>query len=133
MANTVSHAAQSDLAHDPVDVHRPSLPEVSSDATVGEPGRNLDLILDISVPVTVELGRASLKIQDLLDLQAGAVVELDRMAGSPVDVIVNGKLVAQGEVVVVDESFGVRITSVVEPMQRIRSLDSAGVARAHVA
>lgn len=110
--------------HDPVEVHPPTLAPLSEDAPHGDAGRNLDLILDIPVTVRVELGRASVRIQDLLDMQNGAVIDLDRRAGAPVDVMVNGKLIAQGEVVVVDGAFGVRITTVVEAAQRIRSLEA---------
>jgi len=82
----------------------------------------IDLILDIAVPVAVELGRARMLIEDLLALGPGSVVELDKLAGEPVDILVHNKIVAQGEVVVVDENFGVRITDILDPEQRVRSL-----------
>jgi flagellar motor switch protein FliN/FliY len=89
-----------------------------------EPAANLDLLLDVTLGITVELGRARMPIRDVLALKRGYVIPLDRMAGEPVDVLINGTLIARGEVVVVDEKFGVRITSIVSPTQRIESLRS---------
>lgn len=82
----------------------------------------LDVILDIPVTLSMEIGRTSLSIQDLLQLAKGSVVELDRMAGEPLDVLVNGTLVARGEVVVVNDKFGVRLSQVISPAERVRSL-----------
>jgi flagellar motor switch protein FliN/FliY len=83
---------------------------------------NLDIIMDIPLKVTVELGRTKLPIKEILDLGAGSIVELDKLAGEPVDILVNGKLIAKGEVVVIDESFGVRITDIVSKMERINKV-----------
>lgn len=83
---------------------------------------NLDLILDVPVTLTLEVGRTRIPIRNLLQLNQGSVVELERMAGEPLDVYVNGTLVAQGEVVVVNERFGVRLTDVVSPSERIKRL-----------
>lgn len=83
---------------------------------------NLDVILDVSVTLSMEVGRARIPIRNLLQLNQGSVVELDRAAGDPLDVYVNGTLVAHGEVVVVNEKFGVRLTDVVSPSERIRKL-----------
>jgi len=83
---------------------------------------NLDLILDVPVNLSLEVGRARISIRNLLQLNQGSVVELERMAGEPLDVYVNGTLVAQGEVVVVNERFGVRLTDVVSPSERIKRL-----------
>ncbi|MBS3957799.1 MAG: flagellar motor switch protein FliN [Xanthomonadaceae bacterium] len=83
---------------------------------------NLDLILDVPVSLSLEVGRARIPIRNLLQLNQGSVVELERMAGEPLDVYVNGTLVAQGEVVVVNERFGVRLTDVVSPSERIKRL-----------
>lgn len=91
-------------------------------------GLSLDLVLDISMPVTVELGRASMAVRDLLQLGAGSVVELDRMAGEPVDLYVRDVRFARGEVVVVDNNFGLRITEILNPQRRIRELGKAGEA-----
>ena len=75
---------------------------------------NIDLIMDVPLEVTVELGRASKSISEILDFAPGTIIELNRIAGEPVDVLVNGKFVAKGEVVVIEESFGVRITEIIK-------------------
>ena len=82
----------------------------------------IDLLLDINLQVTVELGRARMKIAEILALRNGSVIELDRLAGEPADILVNGTLIARGEVVVVDEKFGVRVIEVVSRAKRIASL-----------
>ena len=82
----------------------------------------LDLILDIPLTVTVELGRSKMLINDLLQLGEGSVVELTKLVGEPLEVLINSKLIARGEVVVVNEKFGVRLTSIVTPIERVRSL-----------
>ena len=87
----------------------------------GEPA-SLDLILDIPLTVTVELGRSKMLINDLLQLGQGSVIELTKLVGDPLEVLVNNKLVARGEVVVVNEKFGVRLTDIVTPMERVKSL-----------
>ena len=84
--------------------------------------RNLDLILDIPLTVTVELGRTKMLINDLLQLNQGSVVELMKLVGEPLEVLVNQKLVARGEVVVVNEKFGIRLTDIVSPLERVQSL-----------
>ena len=83
---------------------------------------NLDVILDIPVTLSMEIGRTEITINDLLQLGQGSVVELERLAGEPMDVMVNGTLIAHGEVVVVDEKFGIRLTDVVSPTERIKKL-----------
>jgi flagellar motor switch protein FliN/FliY len=83
---------------------------------------DIDLILDIPVQLTVELGRTKIAIKNLLQLAQGSVVELDGLAGEPMDVLVNGCLIAQGEVVVVNEKFGIRLTDIITPSERIRKL-----------
>jgi flagellar motor switch protein FliN/FliY len=87
-----------------------------------ESKRNLDLILDITVPVSVELGHTTMLVKDILTLSQGSIVELDKMAGTPVDLLVRGKLLAQGEVVVVDENFGLKITNICGSEERIKNL-----------
>ncbi len=91
----------------------------------GSPGatQDIDLILDIPVQLTVELGRTKIPIRQILQLAQGSVVELDGLAGEPMDVLVNGCLIAQGEVVVVNEKFGVRLTDIITPSERIRKLN----------
>jgi len=83
----------------------------------------LDMILDIPVQITVELGRTKITIKNLLQLAHGSVVELDAMAGEPMDVLVNGTLIAQGEVVVVNDKFGIRLTDIITPSERMRKLN----------
>lgn len=83
---------------------------------------NIGLILDVPLQVTVELGRTRKLIKDVLELANGSIIELDKLAGEPVDVLVNGKLLAKGEVVVIDENFGVRITDIVSPLERARNI-----------
>ncbi|HLN63156.1 MAG TPA: flagellar motor switch protein FliN [Symbiobacteriaceae bacterium] len=97
-------------------------PEVQPQRPVREEIRNIDLLLDVSLQVTVELGRARRQIRDVLSLGPGSVLELDKLAGEQVDVLVNGKLIARGEVVVIDENYGVRITDIISPMERVQSL-----------
>ncbi len=82
----------------------------------------LDVILDIPITIAMEIGRTKLSIRNLLQLNQGSVVELDRLAGEPMDVLVNGTLVAHGEVVVVNEKFGIRLTDVISPADRIKNL-----------
>lgn len=76
--------------------------------------RNIDLLMNVSLEVTAELGKCKMNVADILKLGAGAVVELDRLAGGPVDLLVNNKLVARGEVVAIDDNFGVRVTEIIE-------------------
>ena len=84
---------------------------------------DIDMILDIPVQLTVELGRTKIAIRNLLQLAQGSVVELDGLAGEPMDVLVNGCLIAQGEVVVVNDKFGIRLTDIITPSERIRKLN----------
>lgn len=84
--------------------------------------QNLDMLLDIPLKVTVELGRTTKRVEDILDLSQGSIVELDKLAGEPVDVLVNNKLIAQGEVVVIDENFGVRVTDIISQKDRLLNL-----------
>ncbi|AXS79182.1 flagellar motor switch protein FliN [Dechloromonas sp. HYN0024] len=97
----------------------------SFSAPVGQGGimNELDMILDIPVQITVELGRTKITIKNLLQLAHGSVVELDAMAGEPMDVLVNGTLIAQGEVVVVNDKFGIRLTDIITPSERMRKLN----------
>lgn len=88
----------------------------------GSMEENIEMILDIPVTVSVEIGRSKINIRNLLKLNQGSVVELDRLAGEPMDVIVNGTLIAHGEVVVVNEKFGVRLTDVISAAERVKKL-----------
>ncbi|MGL6216369.1 flagellar motor switch protein FliN [Billgrantia desiderata] len=85
--------------------------------------RDLEMIMDIPVKLTVELGRTKLTIKQLLELAQGSVVELDGLAGEPMDILINGYLIAQGEVVVVDDKYGIRITEIITPSERVQKLN----------
>lgn len=93
-----------------------------SAAEAGSERDNLDLVLDIPVTVAMEIGRSRIAIRNLLQLSQGSVVELDRLAGEPMDVLVNGTLIAQGEVVVVNDKYGIRLTDVISPEERIKRI-----------
>lgn len=88
----------------------------------GSSSRRLDMLLDVPLEVNVELGRTRMTIQDLLQLGPGSVIELDKVAGEALDILVNGRLVARGEAVVVNDKFGIRITDIVSPQERIQRL-----------
>jgi len=97
-----------------------SVPKSSGPVTLDGP--NLDVILDIPVSISMEVGSTDINIRNLLQLNQGSVIELDRLAGEPLDVLVNGTLIAHGEVVVVNEKFGIRLTDVISPSERIKKL-----------
>ena len=101
----------------PADIFQPLAP-----GAAGSGKQDLDLILDIPVQLSVELGRTKIPIKTILQLAQGSVIELDALAGEPMDVLVNGCLIAQGEVVVVNDKFGVRLTDIVTPSERMRRL-----------
>jgi flagellar motor switch protein FliN/FliY len=106
-----------------VDYERAAFQELGEEAGNARKGEtSLDVILDIPVTLSMEIGRSKISIQNLLQLARGSVVELDRMAGEPLDVLVNGTLVAHGEVVVVNDKFGVRLSDVVSPAERVDTL-----------
>jgi flagellar motor switch protein FliN/FliY len=109
-------------AREDVEVHPVRFPPLSEPAHMSSERRALELIMDVSMRVTVELGRASLTVEDVLGLGPGSVVELNKLAGEPVDVMVNDQLIARGEVVVVDENFGVRVTEIVSPRRRAQAM-----------
>lgn len=96
--------------------------QLADDAEQAGNLRDFDMILDIPVNLTVELGRTRIAIRDLLQLAHGSVVELEGMAGEPMDVLVNGTLIAQGEVVVVNEKFGIRLTDIITPAERMSKI-----------
>ena len=97
--------------------------EFTTNNKLHETHNDIDFILDIPVQLTVELGRTKIAIKNLLQLAQGSVVELDGMAGEPMDVLVNGCLIAQGEVVVVNDKFGIRLTDIITPAERIRKIN----------
>ncbi|MDA8560777.1 flagellar motor switch protein FliN [Nitrospinae bacterium] len=96
--------------------------DMGEEAASSEKTKSMDLILDIPLTVAVELGRSKMLINDLLQLGQGSVIELTKLVGEPLEVLVNQKLVARGEVVVVNEKFGVRLTDIVSPMERVQSM-----------
>ena len=119
-------AAMAEQADSTVLAPQPAAASVFKDFAGGSAGathNDIDFILDIPVQLTVELGRAKIAIKNLLQLAQGSVVELDGLAGEPMDVLVNGCLIAQGEVVVVNDKFGIRLTDVISPAERIRKLN----------
>ena len=107
-------------------VRAAEFPDLGGAGKVPVGAGNLDLVRDIQVNLQVELGRTDMTIQDILELTPGTVVELNRLAGEPLDIVVNGKLLAKGEVVVVDENFGVRITSIIDSQAREVALAEGG-------
>ncbi|HVT34267.1 MAG TPA: flagellar motor switch protein FliN [Nevskiaceae bacterium] len=100
----------------------PAKPKLDAASLAATGDLNLEVILDVPVTLSMEVGRARIPIRNLLQLNQGSVVELERAAGEPLDVYANGTLIAHGEVVVVNEKFGVRLTDVVSPVERIRKL-----------
>ena len=96
--------------------------ELQAESDIGSGDVKIDAILDVPITVAMEIGRARINIRNLLQLNQGSVVELDRLAGEPMDVLVNGTLIAQGEVVVVNEKFGIRLTDIVSPADRVKKL-----------
>ena len=99
----------------PVNVQPAQFQAFTNDLNPADPDReNIDLIMDVPLEVTVELGRTSKSIQEILDFAPGTIIELNKIAGEPIDVLVNGKYVAKGEVVVIEESYGIRITDIVK-------------------
>jgi len=108
-------------AADPAEVAEfDALEESTSSASTGDV--NMDAILDVPVTISMEIGRTNVTIRNLLQLNQGSVVELDRLAGEPMDVLVNGTLIAQGEVVVVNEKFGIRLTDIISQSERVKRL-----------
>jgi len=101
------------------DAQFPTLEQDSSPKTIK---RELDFLLDIPLEVSVELGRTSMLINELLQLGQGSVIELNKLAGEPLEILVNNRLIARGEAVVINEKFGVRITDIVSPIERVRQL-----------
>lgn len=100
----------------------PSFMDFKENKKEAEQSRDIDFLLDIPLDVCVELGKTRMQIKDLLQLGQGSIVELEKLAGEPTEVMVNGKLIARGEVVVVNEKFGVRLTDIVSPSERLRQL-----------
>ncbi|MEH6963656.1 flagellar motor switch phosphatase FliY [Priestia megaterium] len=113
---------QAESVHIPVDIQPASFSEFEHVSSPQGDSRNLDMLLDIPLQVTVELGRTKRTVQEILALSSGAIIELDKLAGEPVDILINSKLIAKGEVVVIDENFGVRVTDIISQRDRINKL-----------
>ena len=94
------------------------MPDLSAEMPKGK----MDMLLDLSLQVSIELGHTTMLIKDILELQRGSVIELDKLASEPVDILVNGKKVAEGEVVVIEKHFGIRITSLIDSAERLKNL-----------
>jgi flagellar motor switch protein FliN/FliY len=105
----------------PTNVQAVQFPNLMPHATPQEAG-NISLIMDVFMEMTVELGRTRKLIKEILSMGEGTIIELDKLAGEPVDILVNHKLIAKGEVVVIDENFGVRVTEIVSPLERMNDM-----------
>ena len=112
---------EADVVQPASGIQPPQFEPIETAPTLGHP-RNIDLLLDVPLRLAVELGRTNMAIRDILALGHSSVIELDKLAGEPVDVLVNETLIARGEVIVVDEKFGVRVTEIVSPAKRVASL-----------
>ena len=102
-------------------VHQPNFAELKGEQGNGE-ARDIEFLLDVPLVISVELGRTQMLINDLLQLGQGSVVELDKLAGEPMEILINQRLVARGEVVVVNEKFGIRLTDIISPAERLKQL-----------
>jgi flagellar motor switch protein FliN/FliY len=106
----------------PANVQAVQFPNLMPPRASPQEAGNIGLIMDVSMEMTVELGRTRKLIKEILGMGEGTIIELDKLAGEPVDILVNHKLIAKGEVVVIDENFGVRVTEIVSPMERINEM-----------
>lgn len=120
-AAAMQEQTESETASDQ-DIEKFETQSLQDNSSMQQGDVNLDVILDIPITIAMEIGRTRLSIRNLLQLNQGSVIELDRLAGEPMDVLVNGTLVAHGEVVVVNEKFGIRLTDVISPAERIKNL-----------
>jgi len=116
MADDVFNLDQFDTGESPAAVSK------GGSSMAGGMSPNAQLLMDVQVVLTVELGRTKKYVKDILSLGEGSIIELDKLAGEPVDLLVNGKLIAKGEVVVIDENFGVRITEIADPSERLATI-----------
>ncbi|AWB67377.1 flagellar motor switch protein FliN [Saccharobesus litoralis] len=122
-AAAMAEQAEAEAADEQAEAQPAELEELTESAAIsGDEKRRLDTILDIPVTISMEVGRTKINIRNLLQLNQGSVVELDRVAGEALDVLVNGTLIAHGEVVVVNDKFGIRLTDVISQVERIKKL-----------
>jgi flagellar motor switch protein FliN/FliY len=122
MGEATRSSNQTQNQSSPVDVQNAAFQTLDASPESSGKERRLDLLLDLSLPVAIELGRTNLQIRDILDLQRGSLVEFDKLASEPVDILVNGKKMAEGEVVVIEKHFGIRITNLIDAADRVRHL-----------
>ena len=115
-------AAPSGPAPDQVKVQQAQFPPLNIQGAAPEQHSNIQLLMDVPMQLTVELGRTRMLVQEILGLGEGSIIELDKLAGEPVDLLINNKLIAKGEVVVIDENFGVRVTDIINPVERVMHL-----------
>jgi len=118
----VAEAEDATPADDGDDFEKAEMQTLEEDSNIDADDINLNVIMEIPVTLSMEIGRTQISIRNLLQLNQGSVVELDRLAGEPMDVMVNGTLVAHGEVVVVNEKFGIRLTDIISPQERVKKL-----------
>jgi flagellar motor switch protein FliN/FliY len=110
-------------AETPLEVRNAQFQSVEATAgTEEQRDRKLDLLMDLTLPIAIELGRTQMMIRDILDLQRGSVVEFEKLASEPVDILINGKKMAEGEVVVIEKHFGIRVTNLVDAAERVKGL-----------
>jgi len=122
-AATEPVGASSPMEQEPsVEIHKADFDTLQSGPKSEEKDRKLDILLDLKLPLNIELGRTAMQIKDILELERGSLIELDKYSTEPVDVWINGKKMAEGEVVVIDKHFGVRITNLVETAERLKGL-----------
>lgn len=117
-----TQAERSDEETSTVDMKSADFQNIQPDTSGDRNDIKLDLLMDLSLPVSIELGRTQLLIKDILSLKRGAVVEFEKLASEPVDILINGKKMAEGEVVVIEKHFGIRITNLMNAVDRVRSL-----------
>ena len=120
--DALSEQAEQAVADEGGDIDAAAFAALEADRGDGSEKVDLDVLLDIPVTLQLEIGRAKVSIRNLLSYTQGSVVEMDRLAGEPLDLLVNGTLIAQGEVVVINDKFGVRLTDVISPQERIKKL-----------
>ena len=110
------------MAEGDMDIQMAQLQTLDASPQPGERDRKMDLLLDLQLPISIELGRTNMLIRDIVELQRGSVVEFEKLASEPVDILINGKKMAEGEVVVIEKHFGIRITNLVDAGERVRGL-----------
>jgi flagellar motor switch protein FliN/FliY len=109
-------------SNDSVEIQNAAFQPLSTSPLSNDKSRKIDLLYDLSLPVSIELGRTNMLIKEILDLQRGSIVEFEKLASEPVDILVNGKKMAEGEVVIIEKHFGIRITNLVETTERVKGL-----------